>query len=110
MVSTSLHLQVKIQGINWDETTWSSPFVWSEIVTVEVASVNEETCALHHVLCYHTQTVQDVAQLTGRREKKREVTIKTDWKNIFTEKLPRGNPDGPDRDFFGNCLCVCVFV
>lgn len=50
-----------------------SPVVWSEGMTVEVTAVNEETCSLHHVLCYHTQTVQNIAQFTEKREDEREI-------------------------------------
>lgn len=45
----------------------SLPVIWSDGMTVEVGAITEETCALHHVLCYHAQTVQNVAQFTKRK-------------------------------------------
>lgn len=46
-----------------------SPFIRSEGVTVEVGSIDEETRSLHHILCYHTQTVQHVVQLTEKERR-----------------------------------------
>lgn len=47
-------------------TRKGSPVIWSEGMTVGVAAINEETRPLNHILSYHTQTVQYVAQLTKR--------------------------------------------
>ena len=52
-----------------------SPVIWSDGVTVEVGAINVETCSLHHVLGYHAQTVQNVAQLTKRMRKENVILI-----------------------------------
>lgn len=50
-------------------TRKGSPVIWSEGMTVEVAAINEETCPLNHILCYHTETIQHIAQLTKGKGK-----------------------------------------
>lgn len=52
-----------------------SPFIWSESVTVEVRAINEETRSLDHVLCYHTQTVENIAQLAGTERERLEISF-----------------------------------
>lgn len=52
-----------------------SPFIWSESVTVEVRAINEETRSLDHVLCYHTQTVENIAQLAGTERERLEMSF-----------------------------------
>lgn len=52
-----------------------SPFIWSESVTVEVRAINEETRSLDHVLCYHTQTVENIAQLAETERERLEMSF-----------------------------------
>ena len=64
-----------------DEKT-VSPVIRSDGMTVEVGSINEETCSLHHVLCYHTQTVQNIAQFTEEEKKKVILTFAQEMNHI----------------------------
>ena len=36
------------------------PVIWSDGVTVEVRAIYEETRSLDHILCDHTQAVQNI--------------------------------------------------
>lgn len=40
-------------------------------MTVEVGSIDEEACSLDHIFCDHTQTVQNIAQLTEKKKQER---------------------------------------
>lgn len=61
-----------IVDVAWCNLRKSLPVVWSDGVTVEVRSITEETCSLDYVLRYHTQTVQNVAQLAEIKTKMRQ--------------------------------------
>lgn len=68
------------EAIEWDlkkkkKKEKVSPFIWSESVTVEVRAINEETRSLDHVLCYHTQTVENIAQLAGTERERLEMSF-----------------------------------
>lgn len=52
-----------------------SPVIRSEGVTVEVGAIDEEARSLDHILGDHTQTVQNVAQLTEEEKKAKKWNV-----------------------------------
>ncbi len=59
-------------------TRKGSPVVRSDSMAVEVGAIDEEACSFHHVLCDHTQTIQNIAQLTKRKRKEIILTFSQD--------------------------------
>lgn len=68
------------------EARKGSPVIWSEGVTVEVGAIHEETCSLDHVLCYHTQAVQNIEQLAKTEREKLEMPFNLLQNESFKKK------------------------